>query len=166
VSLGVHFAINAEQAKRLLAAAENEDSDDDVMEVVEELEEDDWDDQFVAETDKAWDAIHRCLTDGSLKFEATNAPLSMCIFGAKSLCSSGDYFVEFKSSDQVKFIAKAINAVTREWLKERYWNLPDDYQGEKNADDWEYTWQNFAQLQSFFQKAAAANRAVIFTVDQ
>jgi hypothetical protein len=165
VSLGVHFAITAEQAKRLLAA-ENEDSDDDVMEVIEEIEEDDWDDQFVAETDKAWDAIHRCLTDGTLNLKATNDPLSLCIFGAKSLCSSGDYYVEFKSSDQVKFIAKAIKAVTKEWLRERYNKIADDYQGEKNADDWEYTWQNFADLQVFFQKAAAANRAVIFTVDQ
>lgn len=37
---GVHFAIDEKQAK-LLLAAKNKDSDDDVLEIIEEIE-DDW----------------------------------------------------------------------------------------------------------------------------
>jgi hypothetical protein len=33
-------------------------------------------------------------------------------------------------------------------------------------DDFEYTWSWFRHLRDFFQKAAAANRAMLFKVDQ
>ncbi|RYZ66010.1 MAG: DUF1877 family protein, partial [Proteobacteria bacterium] len=60
---GVHFAITNDD----LAALLNADSDGDVMEVVQSVEER-WEanEGFICETDKAWDAIHRCLSDGSL----------------------------------------------------------------------------------------------------
>lgn len=48
---GVHFAITDEQAQRLLAA-EDQDSDDAVLAIIEEIEEA-WDEEFTAETDKA-----------------------------------------------------------------------------------------------------------------
>jgi hypothetical protein len=35
--------------------------------LIEEIEET-WEEPFVVESDKAWDAIHRCLTDGSLLY--------------------------------------------------------------------------------------------------
>ncbi|GMR23537.1 MAG: hypothetical protein BMS9Abin37_1977 [Acidobacteriota bacterium] len=57
---GVFFAITAEQAEALLAAAD----DKQLMEVVEDIEEL-WDKENLAECDKAWDAMHRCLTDAS-----------------------------------------------------------------------------------------------------
>ncbi|WP_328457642.1 YfbM family protein [Streptomyces sp. NBC_00386] len=61
MSLGVHFAIDAKTADRLLAAAD----DDEVAALVEEIEE-----EGIGvghcDTDKTWDAIHRSLTDGYL----------------------------------------------------------------------------------------------------
>ena len=36
------------------------------MAVIEEIE-DRWDRDWLVETDKAWDAIHRCLTGGTLE---------------------------------------------------------------------------------------------------
>lgn len=53
-SRGVLFAIDDTTTQRLLAAR----SDSGVMKIVEAIEEE-WDDDFLTETDKAWDAMHR-----------------------------------------------------------------------------------------------------------
>jgi hypothetical protein len=58
---GVLFAIDQEELQALRQAT----SDSEVQAVVAAIEER-WDERFLAETDKAWDAIHRCLTDGTL----------------------------------------------------------------------------------------------------
>jgi hypothetical protein len=65
--LGVHFAITSEQERSLLAADDEGDRDA-VAELLEEIEEFWDDDALKVDTDKAWDAIHRCLTDGTLDF--------------------------------------------------------------------------------------------------
>jgi hypothetical protein len=76
VCRAVHFALTAEQELRLMETpgADNEF----LMEFVEELEEgrdgEGWDAEWVQETDKAWDAIHRCLTDGKLEYGDTPLP--------------------------------------------------------------------------------------------
>ena len=59
----LHFAVTPAQEKQLLAAK----SDRKLLELVGEIEEA-WEEPFVVETDKAWDAIRRCLTDGSLLY--------------------------------------------------------------------------------------------------
>jgi len=46
---GVFFALTAKDVKRLLAA----ESDDDVLEIVEEEIEERWDEDWLQETDKA-----------------------------------------------------------------------------------------------------------------
>jgi hypothetical protein len=58
---GVHFALTSADEARL---AESRD-DANVMEIVEEIEER-WDRDWLFQTDKAWDEIHRCLNDGTL----------------------------------------------------------------------------------------------------
>lgn len=68
--LGVHFAINGEIADKLSRAK----SDEELVEIVQEKIEEKWDESHLYETDKAWDAIHRCLSDGSLR----NQPRSIC----------------------------------------------------------------------------------------
>jgi Domain of unknown function (DUF1877) len=78
--LGVLFAIEANHARRLLAAPD----DDEVMAVIEEVEED-WDRAILAETDKAWDAMHRALTDGRLEWSNGEYPLNHVILGGRNL---------------------------------------------------------------------------------
>ena len=75
---GVHFAITSDQLARVLAAS----NDDDLMQVIEQIEEA-WDKDNLAESDKAWDAIHRCLTDGSLLYESGEYPLNHVICGGR-----------------------------------------------------------------------------------
>ena len=75
--LGVHFAISAEGAEQLLAA--NDDAE--LVAIVDEIE-DEW--ELVHETDKAWDALHRCLSNGTLHSGEGDAPLNRVLFGEKS----------------------------------------------------------------------------------
>ena len=61
----------------------------------------------------------------------------------------------------------ALKRITRDWFRERYGRIdPDSYGVDLSEDDFEYTWSNFEGLPEFFENAARANRAVIFTADQ
>ena len=161
-SRGVHFAVTPAQARQLLAAK----SDRKVMELVEEMEEA-WEEPFVVETDKAWDAIHRCLTDGSLLYVSGEYPLNHCVCGGRQLFRGRDYTVSFVSAAQVKDVAAALARITRAWMRKRYDLIdPEDYdEVEMGDEDFGYTWENFLDLRRFYKKAAEAGRAVIFTVD-
>src|SRR5215831_2814708 len=159
---GVHFAVTPAQEKRLLASK----SDRKLMELVEEIEEA-WEEPFVVETDKAWDALHRCLTDGSLLYVSGAYPLNHCICGGRQLYRGRDYTVSYVSAPQVKDVASALAEITKTWMRKRYDQLdPEQYNEIEMGDaDFEYTWENFLDVRRFYQKSAEAGRAVIFTVD-
>jgi len=159
---GVHFAVTPTQAKQLLAAK----SDRKLMGLIDAIEET-WEQPFVVETDKAWDAMHRCLTDGSLLYVSGEYPLNHCICGGRQLIRGRDYTVSFVSRPQVKDVAAALAKVTKAWLRKRYDKIdPDDYdEVEMGDEDFRYTWDNFLAVRRFYKKAAEAGRAVIFTVD-
>ena len=157
---GVHFAIDDEQAQRLLAARD----DDELVAIVEEIEEQ-WDAAF--ETDKAWDALLRCLSNGTLNVTEGEPPLNRAFFGGRVLNQEADYFVVLVTPHELKEVADALERVSEEWLRKRYFDIPfPDYQGEKSEDDWAYTLSNFRGLPEFFRRAATDGRHVIFTVDQ
>jgi hypothetical protein len=160
--LGVHFALDASQRDRLLAAS----SDDEVRAAVAAIEEA-WDKDHVGESDKAWDAIHRCLTDGSLDDEAGEFPLSHVIIGGKHLHEGEEYIVCFVTDEEVKAIAKALLPITRETMKGWYFTLldKDDYEGEIGDQDFGYTWDWFENVRELFLRASINGRSVIFTVD-
>jgi len=159
---GVHFALTPTQAKQLLAAK----SDRKLMGLIDAIEET-WEQPFVVETDKAWDAMHRCLTDGSLLYVSGEYPLNHCICGGRQLIRGRDYTVSFVSRPQVKDVAAALAKVTKAWLRKRYDKIdPDDYdEVEMGDEDFRYTWDNFLAVRRFYKKAAEVGRAVIFTVD-
>jgi hypothetical protein len=161
--LGVHFAITEDQAQKLLDAS----GDDELVEVVQEEIEGPWDEERLFQSDKAWDALHRCLSDGSLDVRGGSPPLNLCFFGGQVLNSEPDYFVVLVRPEQVQQIAEALEAVTREWLRERYDALRfPEYQSAKSDEDFQYTWGQFEGLPDFFARAAEEKRHVIFTVDQ
>jgi len=60
---GVFFALTKEEEAKLLAAADS----DAVVEIITEEIEERWDREWLVEMDKSWDAVHRCLGDGSLR---------------------------------------------------------------------------------------------------
>jgi hypothetical protein len=162
---GVHFAIDAAMVTRLLEA----EDDEDVAGMIEEYEEfaESWDPRFEFETDKAWDALHRCLSDGTLDLAGGSFPLSHVVLGGMQLYEGEDYVVALVRAEQVPEVATALAPIDEAWLRRRYDTLEfPDYQGVRSDEDFEYTWANFRGLDVFFQAAAEDGRAVIFTVDQ
>jgi hypothetical protein len=116
------------------------------------------------ETDKAWDAIHRCLTDGTLSYGPT--PSHKCVLGSGSLHEGDDYIVNLLEPDEVKQVILAIRDIDEPSFRRLYLAIDhDDYQFPSD-EDFEYTWSNFLELREFFEKAASHDRAVVFTVDQ
>jgi hypothetical protein len=164
---GVHFALTQEQASRFLEIPDGDGES--LMAFIEELEEgsdgEGWDADWVQETDKTWDAIHRCLTDGRLEYGATT--YHKCILGPVNLHADDDYIVNFLDGQEVKEVASALKDIDRKWLRRKYDAIDaESYQRKPSDRDFEYTWGWFQPLREFFQKAAAADRAILFTVDQ
>jgi hypothetical protein len=104
---GVFFSLDKAQAKRLLKA-EDEDA---VMEQVEAIEEA-WEEDHLVECDKAWDALHRCLSDGTLDFEGGEYPLNRCVLGGQQLIGEEDYIAAFVKPEEVRDVAKALEPLT------------------------------------------------------
>jgi hypothetical protein len=159
--LGVHFAITAAEEKALLAA----DGDDDaVAGILEGIEEGSsyTGDRLKVDTDKAWDAIHRCLTDGTADPDAGDYPLSHAVLGGRHLHE--EYYVVYLGADAVRDVAGALAPIDRAWLRERFDAIDDtDYGGPGDDADFEYTWTSFVDVRAFYDRAAAAGQAVIFT---
>src|SRR5512133_302751 len=107
---GVHFSLDEEQVSSLRAVPE----DQRVEHVQEEIEGTLWsaDPSRGEETDQAWDAIHRALTDGDLTYENGEYPLSHVVLGGEPLYGGEDYVISLKTSAQVRDVAAALKDVT------------------------------------------------------
>ncbi|MEM9419483.1 MAG: YfbM family protein [Planctomycetota bacterium] len=161
--LGVHFALTDKEEAQLLDAVGNDDA---VIKVIQEEIEDRWDEDWLQETDKAWDAIHRCLTDGTLNV-IPKSPLHQCILGGRPLYSGDAYIISYLTAEEVQGIATAITRFGNSEIRDRYFKINEsDYGIPLSQEDLDYTWGWFEPLKDFFAKAARANRAVVFTVDQ
>lgn len=162
---GVHFAITDAVRDQLLAA----EDDDELCEIVAEIEEA-WDRPHLCETDKAWDGIHRTLTDGTLLTEEEGEadPLSLAVLGGRTLNDGDDYFVVLVEASDVPRVAEALGRLTIDDIRARYLGTPfPDYQyGEKDEEDFAYTWGHLESLSEFFSNASRSGRHVIFTVSQ
>jgi hypothetical protein len=161
---GVHFAITDEDLNALRGAK----SDEAIIDIIQEEIEERWEkgDGFVCETDKAWGAIHRCLTDGRLQYDNGTDPLRLCILGGEQLYSGDDYIISLVPHSNLRPLADALGKITPEFMGERYSALPSDYDSEKTQEDLQYIWDWFSDLPAFFDRAEKAGRHVIFTVDQ
>jgi hypothetical protein len=160
---GVHFAISSADSTRLLAAS----SEDEVLSILQNDIEEKWDQAWLYETDKTWDAIHRCLTDGTLNPKSGVYPLKLAILNGRQIDAGPDYIVSLSTPEQLKDVATALTGISREWFLERYEAIDsNEYGTPKSPEDFEYTGENFQGMAAFFQKASDAQRFVIFTVDQ
>jgi hypothetical protein len=162
---GLHIALDDADVAALRALEEDER----VEFIGEELEGTLWvaDRARGQETDKAWDAIHRSLTDGGLAWDGGPYPLGHVILGGELLYEGDDYILSLKSPQQVRDVAAALPQVTRDRLRAGYDRIdPADYGFPLADEDFDYTWDWFQGLAEFYQRAADAGRAVIFTADQ
>ena len=166
---GVLFALSEEQRDKLLSMK----TDDEILDYVQEHIEEVWDEEWLQEIDKAWDAIHRCLTDGSLVPKGNNI-CEKCILGGEHLYGKDDYVISYVSPDQVKDVFESISEITKENFRKNYFGMKNRflwfdltrYDGPLDEEDFEYTWSYFEELREFYAKAAEAGRSTIFTVDQ
>jgi len=158
---GVYFALSADEADQLQKAQ----GDVQVRGLIDEKEEA-WDRDWLFETDKAWDALHRTLTDGYLYYENGTYPLNLVVIGGELLTESDDYLVAVIPTAAMTDIVNALGDLTEESFKERYFHIDaDSYDSEVSEQDFQYTWSSYQGLPDFFRRAASAGRTVIFTVD-
>ena len=164
--LGVHFALSESEVLKLKSMPDEQDR---LEYLTEEIEEQylDGDKQYAAESDKAWDAMHRVLSDGQLTWDGGEYPLNHVVLAGELLYTDDDYIMSLKTPSQVKDIANAINQISVEDFRSRYLTIdPGDYGVELTGEDFEYTWEWFQNVRQLYERAAANNRFVLFTADQ
>ena len=139
---GALYAVTGEQERRLLAldAAGVRHFAETVEEAPPHLY------PMTAGLGTAWGPLHRCL-DGQF-------PLSHAILGGRPLCD-GDVVVRHVTAAQAQAVALALRRVDEVWLRQRYGTVAG---GDPSA-----ALAAFRHLRDFYDAAAKAARAVVFT---
>lgn len=164
--LGVHFALTEDEANHLRALPDDQSRRDHVMNEIEERYFAEAK-QYVAESDKAWDAMHRVLSDGKLDWDGGTYPLNHVVLGGECLYEDDDYILSMKTPAQVRDIASALASITEHSFRANYLAIdPDSYGFPKDDTDCDYTWGWFETVRELYQRAAAEGRWVLFTADQ
>jgi hypothetical protein len=164
--LGVHFAITEEEVTYLRSLSSEDARLDYLQETLEphyfEKEPD-----LKAESDKAWDAMHRALTNGQLSWDGGEFPLSHVVLGGELLYTEPDYIMSLKTPVQVRDIAAALQAIDEADFRRRYFAIDAESYGSPLSDeDLVYTWEWFQGVRELYKRAARQGRSVLFTADQ
>lgn len=163
---GVHFAITAEEADHLRNLADEQDRLDFLQQTIEE-EYFERSPEWKAESDKAWDAMHRLLAAGELTWDGGSYPLNHTVLAGELLYTESDYIMSLKRPDQVRDIAAALARIDEREFRHRYFSIPSaSYEMQLSDEDHEYTWEWFQEVRELFSRAAEAGRYVLFTADQ
>jgi hypothetical protein len=164
--LGVHFALTKAEVVDLRAIDDEQKRLAHLQNVVEETYLSDRR-EFTAQSDKAWDAMHRALADGQLSRDGGEYPLYHTVLGGKLVYTESDYIMSLKTPQQVQDIAQALSAITEEEFRRRYLAIDATSYGFPLTDeDFGYTWDSFQDVRSLFARAALEGRFVLFTADQ
>lgn len=164
--LGVHFALTKEEVETLKSLESDSDRVDHLQEEIEEKYFSECP-EFKAESDKAWDAMHRLLSDGDLSYESGPEPLRFTVIGGTPIYFDDDYIMSLKSPEQVKKVSEAISKITKDEFKKRYEIMDEAKYGcPKSDEDFEYTWDWFTGVVELYSRAANMDRFVLFTADQ
>ncbi len=117
--LGVHFALKEESIRKLKCFESERER---LAYFREEIEEEFFGvhREWLQETDKAWDGIHRALTDGELSWANGSYPLNHVILGGELLYPRSDHILTMKTKEQVREIAAALKEVTKDKLMAGY----------------------------------------------
>jgi hypothetical protein len=163
--LGVHFALTEKEVAHLRSLDEQARLEH-LNEVIEEayFEEQS---EYKAESDKAWDAMHRTLTDGQLTWTGGDYPLKHTVLAGELLYTDTDYIMSLKTPQQVRDVAAALPAITEADFRRRYFSIDAGSYGSPLSDeDFRYTWDWFQGVRDLYAKAAKEGRFVLFTADQ
>ena len=116
-------------------------------------------------TDKAWEAIHRCLADGTFDYRWSADPLYNCILSGDNLYEGQPetWYVTELNPQEVKEVAAAIKPITKGDMRRRYFAIdPKEYGFPLSEEDFQYTWHWFVPLRAFYQRAAGDERGALF----
>jgi len=163
--LGVHFSLDEPTAAMLKAI---EDEQERLQFIQERIVEDYFQNhhEWLAETGKSWDWIHRVLTDGELDWNNGTYPLNHVVMGGESLYSESDYIISLKTPKQVADAAAELRKIILAGFREKFFQLDKFEIANSYEEDFEYTWQWFQLLRDFWLRAATEGRFVLFTADQ
>ena len=181
--LGLHLALTAAQRQSLEALSHPQER----IDYIEELTEP-WDEEFLQPTEKAWDAIHRCLGEltpatewvckvrpelgpYALPENHGSYPLRWCILGGRRLVpdelpDTRNYFIRPIEPSEGIDIAKALPAIDKAWMREKFFYHCKGAWPEYGEDHFEYTWEWFQPLRAYFIRMAGNGRSIVFTADQ
>jgi hypothetical protein len=162
---GAHIILAREDAKKVFAASD----DAAVRKIVTELRNSKKhrDAKLVLETGTSWDAIHRCLTEGTLDPESGEYPLNHTILGGKRLYKGNDFEAIMVRPDIVPFIAEGLHHLKRDVILSRYHKIdPADYGQPLSITDFDKIWNSLQQIRQLYEDAASELCAVLFTVDK
>ena len=164
--LGVHFSLSADEIQRLRAIEDESERVEHLHEVIEE-------EYFTnqperkAESDKAWDAMHRTLSDGKLTWDGGKYPLNHVVLGGELLYTESDFIMTLKTPQQVRDVAAALPGVTEAEFRRRYFAIDaESYGCSLTEEDFGYTWNWFQGVRDFWLRAATEGRYILFTADQ
>jgi hypothetical protein len=162
----VHFSLSPKEVQQLLAITDESARVDHLSNIIET-------EYFAnqperkAESDKAWDAMHRVLADGELSWDAGEYPLNHVVLGGQRLYTADDFIMVLKTPGQVRDVAAALPGVTEAHFRSRYFAIdPESYGCALNDRDFEYTWSWFQHVREFWLRAALEGRYVLFTAGQ
>jgi hypothetical protein len=117
--------------------------------------------------DKAWDGIHRCLTEGKLGSEDGTYPLNAVVLGGLPLHQGENYVVSYNTPAEVREVAAALATLDLAPFLAKYWALdPDDYGAAIDQDGLDYLTYYLREITAFYQRAAQAGWASVFVADQ
>ncbi len=164
--LGVHFALTEDEVATLRAIDDEQDRISHIQEVIEEDYFSNHQD-LLAQSDKAWDAMHRALADGELTWDGGKYPLNHVVLAGELLYTDSDYIVSLKTPQQVRDIAAALPAITEADFRKRYFAIDSHSYGmDLTEEDFGYVWDWFQSVRGLYSRASVEGRYVLFTADQ
>ncbi len=162
VGRGYHIALGREHAKRLFGLKE----DQAILQFLEELKADPAMKKSgrLLDSGTAWDAIHRCLTEGELDASAGDFPLSHAVLGGKQLHQGDDYAAVLVRPDMTRFIADALAEVGEDDFRKKFFALnPQSYNQRIGEKEFTEVWLALQNLKVFYEAATENLEAVVFT---
>lgn len=154
---GIYLIIDDAQREAILTGANSAARRD----LVNALEAELLPGPLALELDLAWEAMHRCLTDGTLR--DGEGPLSLFVLGGDRVDVGRAHIARIVSPTQARAATDASHDVTQSQFRNAYFALRARVDYAINETDFQYTWSAFLDARDFFPRAAAMNRWVLFT---
>jgi hypothetical protein len=158
---GYHIALGRDHAKRLFGLKE----DQAILKFLEELKASPEMKKSgrLLDTGTAWDAMHRCLSEGELDPTAGDFPLNHAVLGGKHLHQGDDYAAVLVRPDMTRFIADALAEVDEDEFRKKFMALPPSYQQPRGEKEFIEVWLALQNLKVFYEAATENLEAVVFT---